>query len=111
MPARRELKQRQSQAVSDTLPDGLHPVIRRVLLARNITDQSALDLKLGRLLPPTSLAGINQAAEILADAIVSDQSILIVGDFDADGATGTSVAVRALKLMAARGRPGTTRGH
>ncbi len=101
MPARRKLKQRQSQAVSDTLPDELHPVIRRVLLARNITDQSELDLKLGRLLPPTSLAGIEQAAAILADAIVANQSILIVGDFDADGATGTALAVRALSLMGA----------
>ena len=101
MPSRRKLKQRESQAVSDKLPDGLHPVIRRVLLARNISDESALDMNLARLLPPTSLAGIARAAEILADAIVSDQSILIVGDFDADGATGTALAVRALKLMAA----------
>lgn len=98
---RRKLKQRQSQAVSDTLPDGLHPVIRRILLTRNITDESALDLSLGRLLPPNSLAGVQQAAEILADAVVNNQSILIVGDFDADGATGTSLAIRALKLMAA----------
>lgn len=101
MHARRELRQRQPQSVSDTLPDTLHPVIRRVLLARNITDEKSLDLKLGRLLAPLALSGIQQAAEILADAIVAGQSILIVGDFDADGATGTAVAIRALKLMAA----------
>lgn len=83
------------------MPDSIHPVIRRILLARNITDTTALDLKLGRLQSPAALSGIRQAAEILADAVVAGQSILIVGDFDADGATGTALAVRALHLMGA----------
>lgn len=102
MLARRKLRQRQPQSASDALPATLHPVIRRVLLARNVTDEKSLDLKLGRLLPPDTLDGIGQAAEILADAIVSGQSILVVGDFDADGATGTAVAVRALQSMSAQ---------
>ena len=101
MPASRKLRRRQTGSVSDTLPESLHPVIRRILLARNITDEKSLDLKLGRLQPPTALSGIGEAAEILADAVVAGQSILIVGDFDADGATGTALAVRALNLMAA----------
>ena len=101
MPASPELRQRQTGSVSNTLPDSLHPVIRRILLARDITDEESLDLKLKRLQPPAALSGIQQAAEILADAVVSGQSILVVGDFDADGATGTAVAVRALNLMAA----------
>jgi len=99
--ANRKVRQRETGSVSDTLPDSLHPVIRRILLARRITDEKSLDLKLGRLQPPAALSGIHNAAEILADAVVSGQSILIVGDFDADGATGTAVAVRALNLMAA----------
>ncbi len=99
--ASRKVRQRETGSVSDTLPDTLHPVIRRVLLARDITDGKSLDLKMGRLQPPTTLSGIKAAAGILADAVVSGQSILIVGDFDADGATGTAVAVRALNLMAA----------
>ncbi len=101
MLASRKVRQRETGSVSDALPDSLHPVIRRILLARHISDEKSLDLKLGRLQPPTALSGIQDAAEILADAVVSGQSILIVGDFDADGATGTAVAVRALKLMAA----------
>ena len=101
MLARREVRQRRAEPDSDALPYSLHPVIRRILLARNITDENSLDLKLGRLQSPAALSGIQQAAEILADAIVAGQSILIVGDFDADGATGTAVAVRALNLMAA----------
>jgi single-stranded-DNA-specific exonuclease len=83
------------------LPDTLHPVIRRILLARNITDETSLDLKMARLQSPSALSGIRKAADILADAVVAGQSILVVGDFDADGATGTALAVRALQLMAA----------
>ena len=101
MRAKRRLRQRETVHVTDTLPDSLHPVARRILLARDITDKKSLDLKLGRLQPPDTLSGIQQAAELLADAVVTGQSILIVGDFDADGATGTAVAMRALNLMAA----------
>ncbi len=101
MRANRKVRQRQFDVVSDKLPSWLHPVIKRVLLAREVTDEESLDLRLARLLPPTSLNGIQQAAELLAEAVVADKSILIVGDFDADGATGTAVAVRALHLMGA----------
>jgi len=99
--ASRKVRQRPPGSVPDTLPDSLHPVIRRILLARNITDEKSLDLKLGRLQPPAALSGISEAAQMLADAVVTGQSILIVGDFDADGATGTALAMRALHLMAA----------
>jgi len=99
--ANRKVRQREFDSVSDSLPAYLHPVLKRILVSRDITDEKSLDLRLGRLLPPTSLAGIQQAAEILADAVVSGKSILIVGDFDADGATGTAVAVRALQQMGA----------
>jgi single-stranded-DNA-specific exonuclease len=96
-----EVKQREFGSAADSLPEATHPVIRRILLARSITDKSALDLKLGQLQSPATLSGITEAAEIIAEAVVEDQSILIVGDFDADGATGTAVAVRALRLMGA----------
>jgi single-stranded-DNA-specific exonuclease len=99
--ADRKVRQRQTGPASDTLPDSLHPVIRRILIARDITDEKSLDLKLGRLQSPGTLSGIREAAEILADAVVSGQRIMIVGDFDADGATGTAVAIRALNLMGA----------
>ena len=101
MLAARKIRRREPAAASHTLPEYLHPVIRRILLARHITDEESLDLKLGRLQSPATLSGVREAAGILAEAIVSGQSILIVGDFDADGATGTAVAVRALRLMAA----------
>jgi len=99
--ASRKVRQRRTGSVADNLPDTLHPVIRRILLARDVTDEKSLDLKLGRLRPPATLSGVKDAAGILADAVVKGQRIMIVGDFDADGATGTALAVRALRLMAA----------
>jgi len=78
---------------------GLHPVLARVLAARG--QQQAPDYSLKGLLRPT-MKGLEAAAEILAEAIRSGQRILVVGDFDADGATGTTLAVRALKALGAR---------
>jgi single-stranded-DNA-specific exonuclease len=72
-----------------------------VLLARSVTSPDSLDLRLGNLLAPHDLAGIRQAANLLADAVMTGQRILVVGDFDADGATGTALAVRALRSMGA----------
>ena len=95
------VRQRKATAGADSLPASIHPVIRRILLARNVGDETALDLQLGQLQSPAALSGVTAAAEILADAVVAGQSILIVGDFDADGATGTALAVRALHLMGA----------
>lgn len=92
---------RRSGSVTDRLPESLHPAIRRVLLARGVADAESLDLNLGRLRPPGALAGVQEAADILATAVTGGQRIMIVGDFDADGATGTALAVRALHAMGA----------
>jgi len=99
--ASRKVRQRRIGSVADALPETLHPVIRRILLARDVTDAQALDLKLGRLRSPATLSGVQEAAELLAGAVVGGKRIMIVGDFDADGATGTALAVRALRLMSA----------
>ena len=82
-----------------TASASLPPVVARILAARGL-DQ-APDYSLAGLLPPT-LSGLQPGAELLARAIEHDQRILVVGDFDADGATGCAVAVRALKMMGAR---------
>jgi len=81
------------------LPDGLHPVIRRVMLARGVTHPRAMQLAMSDMLPPSDLSGIETAAGFLAEAVTGGQSILVVGDFDADGATGAAVAVLALQAM------------
>ena len=84
---------------ADALPAHLHPVSRRVLRARGIREASALTLNLDDMHPPGTLTGIDTAAELVAGAIVDAQSVLVVGDFDADGATGTALAVLSLRAM------------
>ncbi|MEE4175494.1 MAG: single-stranded-DNA-specific exonuclease RecJ [Xanthomonadales bacterium] len=86
----------------DRLPADLHPVLRRILLARGLGDPDRLDLALKRMAPPASLTGIDEAARLLAEAIREDRRVLVVGDFDADGATGTALAVRGLTALGAR---------
>ncbi len=75
--------------------------MQRLLANRGITHPSDLDYGLNNLPLPESLLGIDKAAEVLAQAIICRQKILIVGDFDADGATSTSLAVLALTAMGA----------
>ncbi len=84
--------------IPDRLPEG-EPLIARIMASRGA--EALPDYRLDRLLAPT-LGGLDRAVDLLCQAIASDQKILIVGDFDADGATGTTLAVRALKAMGAR---------
>ena len=79
-----------------------HPVMKRIYLARHVFSASELDGSLKLLLPFSSLKGIEQAAAIIADAITCQKKILVIGDFDADGATSCAVAVRALRMLGAR---------
>jgi single-stranded-DNA-specific exonuclease len=79
-----------------------HPLLRRIYAARNIQSMKELDRNLENLLPYQSLLGIEQAVALLAKAVMTQQRILIVGDFDADGATSTAVAVRALRSFGAQ---------
>jgi len=81
---------------------GLHPVLARVLAARGVDSATDLDFRLARLLPPDGLDGLDAAAALLDDAIRNDHRIVVVGDYDADGATATAVAVRGLRLLGAR---------
>jgi len=84
------------------LPQDIHPIIRRVLLARGIRETGELSLTMKDMLLPDDLGGVEQAASLLADAVSGDQQVLIVGDFDADGATGTALAMLSLEAMGCR---------
>lgn len=94
---RRELKTDPGQ-----LPDTLPPVLRRIYAARGVADARQLDTTVERLLPPESLNGLARALDLLEQALVAGQRIVIVGDFDADGATSTALMVRALRSMGAQ---------
>ncbi len=75
----------------------LHPVLRRVYAARGISHGEGLDLSVDRLLPVSSLQSVAAAAQLLAAH--RRGRILVVGDFDADGATSSALMVRALRSM------------
>lgn len=77
-------------------------VLKRVYANRGIQNPSELSLTLDQLLPPQNLKGVTEAAELLADAIEGDARVLIVGDFDADGATSCAMAVSVLRQMGLR---------
>jgi len=77
-------------------------VIRRILAARGVRDAAELSLGLADMQRPGAMSGLGDAARLLADAVTGDQRIMIVGDFDADGATGTALAVLSLRAMGGR---------
>jgi single-stranded-DNA-specific exonuclease len=81
--------------------ESLHPVLRRVLATRGIRNISEVSHRLGAMAAPAALGGMQRACELLAEAIAKNQRIVIVGDFDCDGATGTAVAVRGLRMLGA----------
>jgi len=79
----------------------VHPLLRTIYAARGVESTRELSKSLQDLLPLTDLKGVQQAAAILANAITAGKHILIVADFDADGATSCALAIRALRLMGA----------
>jgi len=83
-------------------PDHVPQVLRRIYASRGVTAYEGTQLRLASLLPPDTLGGIDAASTLLADAIRNDRRIVIVGDFDCDGATGTAVGVRGLRMLGAR---------
>jgi single-stranded-DNA-specific exonuclease len=86
--------------VAQTLAaQGILPILARILAARGIQSADALDPSLANIIPPDQLTNASKMAVMLADAIQANKSLLIVGDYDCDGATATAVAMRALKSM------------
>lgn len=102
MTAKILIKRRTIPESDDKLPDEMHPVLKRVYRARHVTHAAALDRSLEHLTDPASLLGINAAVQLLEDVITTGGCIVIVADFDTDGATSCALAVRALKLMGAK---------
>lgn len=77
-------------------------LLQRVFSMRGINSEKELSFDLKNLHPVSALKGIDHASRVLSEAIHNNQRILIVGDFDADGATATVVAIRALRMMGHR---------
>ena len=81
---------------------GIHPLLARLYAARGVQAKDELDDGLARLLPPSGLKGIQEAARLLADAMAQNLRLCIVADYDCDGATACAVAVRGLRLLGAQ---------
>ncbi len=88
--------------ITDSLFPHLPAVLQRVYSARGIKSNTELEYGLEHLLPYQSLLGIDKAVDCLFDALRLQKNILIVGDFDVDGATSTAVAIRALRSFGAK---------
>ena len=89
------------QAFARLADAGLHPLLARLYAARGITSADELDTSLKNLLPPEALTGTTEAAILLADAIEAGARMVIVADYDCDGATACAVGVRALRAFGA----------
>lgn len=82
--------------------ENLHPLLKRIYAARGITSEEQLARTLDNLIPFSCLSEINKAIHYLEQALKQQQHIMIIGDFDADGATSTALAVSALQSFGAQ---------
>src|SRR5260221_13294283 len=80
---------------------GIHPLLARIYAARRIRSAAELAYSAAGLLAPSLLKGMGEAAALLADAIQAGKRLLIIADYDADGATACAVGMRALRLFGA----------
>lgn len=83
-------------------PDDTLPLLARLYASRGATTPELALPRLGNLHPPELLTGIEAAVALLVQAIAADKRILVVGDFDCDGATACAVGVRGLRMLGAR---------
>ena len=95
----RRILRRGGAAQAGVLPATLHPVLRRVYAARGVSSPDDLDVSLERLLPVGSLGGVDAAVDLLLRCRRERQRVLVVGDFDADGATSTALVIRQLRRL------------
>lgn len=97
----RELRRREcaTDPANIAWPADLPGVLQRIYAARGVGDAAAIDYRLARLLPPDTLGNLDAAIARLVQARDSAESVLIVGDYGCDGATGCAVAVRGLRQL------------
>jgi single-stranded-DNA-specific exonuclease len=97
-----QLRRRESKGLPSGWPSSVHPVLQQIYAARGVLEPGQAEHRLARMLSPQLLGGMTQAVDLLVEAIRDDWTILIAGDYDCDGATGTAVAVRGLRLLGAK---------
>ncbi|MDR3352061.1 MAG: single-stranded-DNA-specific exonuclease RecJ [Zoogloeaceae bacterium] len=87
---------------------GVSPLCARLFAARGVTSAAELAYEASALLPPQALMGARQAAMLLADALAANARLLIVADYDCDGATACAVGLRALRALIQAGESQAT---
>ena len=92
----------QADSSAQQRPEAISPLLWRVYRARGISDAAELERELSSLIPPEHMSGLDAAVTLLVEAIELEKRILIVGDFDADGATSCALAVLALRAFGHR---------
>jgi len=95
------LRRREPKGRPDGWPSDMHPVLQAVYAARGVLTPAQAEHRLAHLLSPQALGGMAQAVALLIEAIRGQWSIVVAGDYDCDGATGTAVALRGLRLLGA----------
>jgi len=91
---------RRDEAVSEELDDSeLHPLLKKIYANRGVTELRQINYKLSELIDYSLLKDIDKASDLVSDAIIQQKKILVVGDFDADGATSCAVMMRSIKAF------------
>ena len=98
MSVKKTISRRPLDTAGQSLCSAISPLLQRIYHARGIVNTTELQKQLADLQRPT-MKGLKQAVDILAVAVQQQQSILIVGDFDCDGATSSALAVLALRAL------------
>lgn len=101
-PVKPKIIQREVHDADANFPPEMHPVLRRIYLGREVYDSQQTENALKHLLPFTQLKDIGKAVTLLVEALTMQQRILIIGDYDADGATSCALAVKVLRAMGAK---------
>lgn len=97
----KHIRRRELVDASAAFSSVIHPALINIYLSRGISSDEQLANELPRLSTPDRFKGLRDAAALIADSIERDEHILIVGDFDADGATSCALSVLTLRAMGA----------
>ena len=84
------------------LPSHLHPVLQQIYASRGINSAEQLEQSASKMHSPQMLAGLTNACELLYQAITDNKRIIVVGDFDADGATSTALMMDGFQLLGSK---------
>ncbi|MCL4147498.1 UNVERIFIED_CONTAM: hypothetical protein GTU68_039958, partial [Idotea baltica] len=94
-----KITQRTIDIENSQFSENISPLLQRIYLGRGISSDEQLDRRLTQLPKPDNLRGLSEGVNLLVEALRQQQSVLIVGDFDADGATSTALTLLAMRAM------------